>query len=78
LPNPKLIPAFEGLTEDSGFYTSKSFLPKVYVGWCHELSLMFGKDRKQANLDRAPASRIFPRCTALLLCLGLACCFLHW
>jgi dihydropyrimidine dehydrogenase (NADP+) len=29
LPKPKLIPAFENLSEDMGFYTSKTFLPKV-------------------------------------------------
>ena len=29
LPNPKIIPAFEGLTPEQGFYTSKSFLPLV-------------------------------------------------
>ena len=28
-PDAKRIPLFEGLTEDQGFYTSKSFLPKV-------------------------------------------------
>jgi len=28
-PEPKIIPIFKGLTEDQGFYTSKSFLPKV-------------------------------------------------
>jgi dihydropyrimidine dehydrogenase (NADP+) len=28
-PQPKTIPIFEGLTEDNGYYTSKSFLPKV-------------------------------------------------
>ena len=28
-PQPKTIPIFEGLTEDKGYYTSKSFLPKV-------------------------------------------------
>jgi hypothetical protein len=31
LPHPKLIPAFEGLSEDNGFFTSKTFLPKVFV-----------------------------------------------
>ncbi|PAA50679.1 hypothetical protein BOX15_Mlig007577g1 [Macrostomum lignano] len=29
LPNPKLIPAFKGLTVEQGFYTSKEFLPLV-------------------------------------------------
>lgn len=29
LPQPKIIPEFEGLEEKHGFYTSKSFLPKV-------------------------------------------------
>ncbi|XP_056632746.1 dihydropyrimidine dehydrogenase [NADP(+)] [Diorhabda sublineata] len=29
LPQPKLDPVFENLTEKMGFYTSKSFLPKV-------------------------------------------------
>ena len=29
LPDPKLIPMFEGLTVDNGFYTSKDFLPIV-------------------------------------------------
>ena len=28
-PEPKVIPIFQGLTESQGFYTSKSFLPKV-------------------------------------------------
>jgi hypothetical protein len=28
-PQPKTIPIFEGLTEQHGYYTSKSFLPKV-------------------------------------------------
>ena len=28
-PNPKIIPMFKDLTEQQGFYTSKSFLPKV-------------------------------------------------
>lgn len=28
-PEPKVIPIFQGLTEDQGFFTSKSFLPKV-------------------------------------------------
>lgn len=28
-PQPKTIPIFEGLTEENGYYTSKSFLPKV-------------------------------------------------
>lgn len=32
LPEPKIIPAFEGLTKDMGFYTSKSFLPSVAKG----------------------------------------------
>ena len=29
LPDPKVIPMFEGLTEEQGFYTSKNFLPLV-------------------------------------------------
>ena len=29
LPDPKVIPIFEGLTVDQGFYTSKDFLPLV-------------------------------------------------
>ncbi|CAH1968195.1 unnamed protein product [Acanthoscelides obtectus] len=29
LPQPKVAPVFQGLTEQMGFYTSKSFLPKV-------------------------------------------------
>lgn len=29
LPDPKIIPIFEGLTVDQGFYTSKDFLPLV-------------------------------------------------
>lgn len=29
LPDPKIAPEFEGLTEEHGFYTSKSFLPVV-------------------------------------------------
>jgi dihydropyrimidine dehydrogenase (NADP+) len=29
LPKPNIIKAFEGLSEEQGFYTSKSFLPKV-------------------------------------------------
>ncbi|CAD5111842.1 DgyrCDS1106 [Dimorphilus gyrociliatus] len=29
LPNAKVIPLFEGLSEKNGFYTSKSFLPRV-------------------------------------------------
>jgi dihydropyrimidine dehydrogenase (NADP+) len=32
LPEPKIIPVFEGLTKDMGFYTSKSFLPSVAKG----------------------------------------------
>ena len=28
-PEPKIIPIFKGLTEAQGFFTSKSFLPKV-------------------------------------------------
>ena len=28
-PDPKIIPIFSELTEEMGFYTSKSFLPKV-------------------------------------------------
>ncbi|XP_069686941.1 dihydropyrimidine dehydrogenase [NADP(+)] isoform X1 [Periplaneta americana] len=32
LPEPKIIPEFVGLTEDMGFYTSKSFLPVVSKG----------------------------------------------
>ena len=28
-PEPKVIPLFKGLSEEQGFYTSKSFLPKV-------------------------------------------------
>lgn len=29
LPDPKVIPIFEGLTIEQGFYTSKDFLPLV-------------------------------------------------
>ena len=29
LPEPKVVPMFEGLTNDHGFYTSKDFLPVV-------------------------------------------------
>ncbi|KAJ6252976.1 dihydropyrimidine dehydrogenase [NADP(+)] [Anaeramoeba flamelloides] len=29
LPEPHVIPAFEGLTEENGFFTSKEFLPRV-------------------------------------------------
>ena len=29
VPNPKVIELFENLTENIGFYTSKSFLPQV-------------------------------------------------
>eukprot|EP01134_Creolimax_fragrantissima_P000723 CFRG0723T1 len=29
LPQPKTIPTFKGLTEDQGYFSSKSFLPKV-------------------------------------------------
>ena len=32
LPDPKVAPVFEGLTVDSGFYTSKDFLPVVSIG----------------------------------------------
>ena len=28
-PEPKIIPIFKNLSEEQGFYTSKSFLPKV-------------------------------------------------
>jgi len=28
-PQAKVIPIFEGLTEEQGFYTSKDFLPRV-------------------------------------------------
>ena len=31
LPDPKSIPIFSGLTEESGFYTSKAFLPRVAI-----------------------------------------------
>ena len=46
LPNPSRIPLFDGLTESSGFYTSKDFLPKVAAaskagmcGSCHSQKL---------------------------------------
>ena len=29
LPDPKVIPMFQGLTIEQGFYTSKDFLPLV-------------------------------------------------
>ena len=29
LPDPKLIPMFQDLTMENGFYTSKDFLPMV-------------------------------------------------
>lgn len=29
LPEPKIIPIFDGLSVDQGFYTSKNFLPLV-------------------------------------------------
>eukprot|EP00662_Eupelagonemidae_sp_cell21_P030664 gene30664-53051_t len=29
IPEPNIAPAFRGLTQDHGFYTSKSFLPKA-------------------------------------------------
>ena len=29
LPEPKIIPIFDGLTVEQGFYTSKNFLPIV-------------------------------------------------
>ena len=29
LPTAKTVPLFDGLTEEMGFYTSKTFLPKV-------------------------------------------------
>lgn len=32
MPEPKKISIFEGLTEDMGFFTSKSFLPQVAKG----------------------------------------------
>eukprot|EP00794_Sanderia_malayensis_P008286 gene8286-9170_t len=32
LPQPKIIPPFEGLTEANGFFTSKQFLPAVAKG----------------------------------------------
>lgn len=32
LPEPKIIPIFEGLTTEMGFYTSKNFLPIVANG----------------------------------------------
>jgi len=48
-PNPKIIPMFKDLTEQQGFYTSKSFLPKVAKaskpGMCackSELPQLFG------------------------------------
>lgn len=48
-PEPKTLPIFEGLTEDSGYYTSKGFLPKVAraskAGMCScksELPQLFG------------------------------------
>merc|ERR1712218_305356 len=48
-PNPKIIPMFKDLTEQQGFHTSKSFLPKVAKaskpGMCackSELPQLFG------------------------------------
>lgn len=32
LPQPKLSPVFDGLSIESGFYTSKDFLPVVSMG----------------------------------------------
>lgn len=32
LPQPKTIPIFQNLTPDMGYFTSKSFLPKVSKG----------------------------------------------
>jgi dihydropyrimidine dehydrogenase (NADP+) len=32
LPEPKIIKVFDGLTQEMGFYTSKSFLPAVTKG----------------------------------------------
>uniref|UniRef100_A0A1A9WDB6 Dihydropyrimidine dehydrogenase [NADP(+)] n=1 Tax=Glossina brevipalpis TaxID=37001 RepID=A0A1A9WDB6_9MUSC len=32
LPEPKVLPIFEGLSESDGFYTSKSFLPRAADG----------------------------------------------
>lgn len=32
LPQAKVIPVFEGLTEEQGFFTSKDFLPRVSEG----------------------------------------------
>ena len=29
LPNPNMIPIFDGLTQEMGFWTSKTFLPVV-------------------------------------------------
>ena len=29
LPDPKVAPTFEGLTQENGFFTSKDFLPVV-------------------------------------------------
>lgn len=51
LPNPNMIPIFEGLDKSHGFYTSKNFLPKVALaskpGMCGcksktELPKLFG------------------------------------
>ena len=71
LPNPKLIPAFEGLAEANGFYTSKSFLPKVYAcSHCSAPVAHVVAALKRASLAHAPASRLCQPCTALLLSLG--------
>lgn len=32
LPEPNVIPVFQGLTQEMGFYTSKAFLPVVAKG----------------------------------------------
>ena len=49
MPNPNMIPIFEGLDKSQGFYTSKNFLPKVALaskpGMCgckSELPKLFG------------------------------------
>ena len=61
LPEPKIIPAFEGLTKDMGFYTSKSFLPSVAKGskagmciWIINTSLVSSKDYSKIPLMPHP------------------------
>ncbi len=67
-PEPKVIPIFKGLTEEQGFYTSKSFLPKVYLfsNIIHNhnkaTSYFFVRSRKPPSRACARAGPSCPNC----------------